>query len=213
MPERGVPRRRKVDNLLALAVLSYLSQRPMHPYELGRTLLEHGDARSIKFNQGSLYMVIQQLEKAGFVAEQETTRAGQRPERTVYAITAAGRQEMRDWLRDLIAEPRHEYPHFVAALSLIAALPPDEVVDLLAKRARRLAEERDETRRLIADTLSAGVHPLFLVEEEYRLALLDAEATFIDRFIERITHPREGWAPQWREFHKTLGEEREGQES
>ena len=30
--------RRRVKNLLALAVLSYLTQRPMHPYELQRKL-------------------------------------------------------------------------------------------------------------------------------------------------------------------------------
>src|SRR6185437_9399825 len=94
--------RRKVDNLLALAVLSYLSQAPMHPYELGRTLREHGDHRSIKFNHGSLYMVVQQLARAGFIEGQETTRAGNRPERTVYALTDAGRQELRDWLRELV---------------------------------------------------------------------------------------------------------------
>lgn len=203
-------KRRKVENLLALAVLSYLSVRPMHPYELGRTLRERGDARSIKFNPGSLYMVFGQLEKAGFVVAQETTRAGQRPERTVYAITDAGRQEMRDWLRALIAEPRHEYPHFVAALSLIAALPPEEVVDLLRERARRVDEQRDETRALVAETLAAAVHPLFLVEEDYRLALLDAEAAFIEDFIERITNPRTGWAPQWSEFHRDQGAREEG---
>jgi len=39
--------KRKVSNLLALAVLSYLTQGPMHPYELGRTLRDHGDERSI----------------------------------------------------------------------------------------------------------------------------------------------------------------------
>lgn len=202
MPERRAPKRRRVENLLALAVLSYLSSGTMHPYEVGRTLREHGDARSIKFNQGSLYMVFQQLERAGFVTAQETTRAGQRPERTVYAITDAGRQEMREWLRDLIEEPRHEYPHFVAALSLIAALPPDEVVTLLNSRARRVDERRGETRQLIAETLAAGVHPLFLVEEDYRLALLDAEAAFIEHFIDRITNPQTGWAPQWSEFHR-----------
>ena len=60
---------RKVSNLLALAVLSYLTQRPMHPYELGRTLRAHGDERSIKFNHGSLYMVVRQLAKAGLIAE------------------------------------------------------------------------------------------------------------------------------------------------
>ena len=80
--------KRKVGNPLALAVLSYLTMKPMHPYELSRTLRDNGDARSIKFNHGSLYMVVQQLARAGFIAEQETSREGQRPERTIYAITA-----------------------------------------------------------------------------------------------------------------------------
>jgi len=94
----------------------------MHPYQLGRTPREHGDDRSIKFNHGSLYMVIGQLAKAGFINEQETTRAGQRPERTVYTLTDASRGELRDWLAEMVGQPQHEYPAFVAALSLIAAL-------------------------------------------------------------------------------------------
>jgi DNA-binding PadR family transcriptional regulator len=68
-------------------------------------------------------MVFEQLTRAGFIVAQETSRAGQRPERTVYALTDAGRRELRDWLRELVEEPRHEYPQFVAALSLIGALP------------------------------------------------------------------------------------------
>jgi DNA-binding PadR family transcriptional regulator len=194
-------RKRKVGNLLALAVLSYLSRRPLHPYELGRTLREHGDQRSIKFNHGSLYMVFQQLERAGFVRALETTREGQRPERTVYALTDAGRQELRDWLRELVEEPRHEYPHFVAALALIAALPPDEAVELLRSRLRRLDAERVAGRELVDGTLAGGVHPLFLTEEEYRLALLDAEIGFVEGFVERITDPEDGWAGPWAAFH------------
>jgi DNA-binding PadR family transcriptional regulator len=194
-------RTRKVANLLALAVLSYLTRAPMHPYQLGRTLRDHGDARSIRFNAGSLYMVVRQLATAGFIVEQETTRDGQRPERTVYALTDAGRHELRDWLRELVEVPQHEYPGFVAALSLIAALPPNEVVALLGGRLRRLAEQRTEIRELIDSTLAGGVHPLFLVEEEYRLALLDAERSFVERFIERIDHPETGWSRPWSELH------------
>jgi DNA-binding PadR family transcriptional regulator len=194
-------RKRKVGNLLALAVLAYLTQRPMHPYELAKTLRENDDARSIKFNHGSLYMVVQQLDRAGFVVAQERTREGQRPERTVYALTDAGRQELRDWLRALVEEPEHEYPHFVAALSLIATLPPDEVVELLRVRLARLAAEQAGVRKLIDETMAGGLHPLFLVEEEYRLALLDAEIAFVERFIDRITHPETGWAGPWAAFH------------
>ena len=193
--------KRKVGNLLGLAVLSYLTRAPMHPYELSRTLRENDDARSIKFNHGSLYMVVQQLAKAGFVVEQETTRDGLRPERTVYAITGTGRQELREWMRQLVEEPHYEYSHFVAALSLIAALPPNEVVELLEKRLQRLAEQQAEIRTLIDDALAADLHPLFLVEEEYRLALGDAEISFVQGFIERITHPDTGWGKLWAQFH------------
>src|SRR2546430_11872673 len=142
-------KKRKVGNLLALAVLSYLTQRPMHPYELGRTLRDHGDERSIKFNHGSLYMVVQQLERAGFITEQETSREGQRPERTVYALTAAGRDELHDWLRELVGEPQHEYPSFVAALSLIAALPPGEALPLLRQRLIPLGEQGAQIRQAV----------------------------------------------------------------
>jgi DNA-binding PadR family transcriptional regulator len=194
--------KRKVSNLLGLAVLSYLSQQPMHPYELGRTLREHGDARSIKFNHGSLYMVVGQLAKAGFVTEQETGRQGQRPERTVYALTDAGRDELRDWLRELVQQPQHEYPAFVAALSLIAALPPSEVLDLLRTRLTQLAGQQAEIRGLIGTARADGVPGLFLIEEEYRLALLAAESAFTGSLIQRITDPATDWTGGWARFHE-----------
>jgi DNA-binding PadR family transcriptional regulator len=193
--------KRKVGNLLALAVLSCLTQQPMHPYELGRTLREHGDDRSIKFNHGSLYMVIGQLAKAGFITEQETSRAGQRPERTVYALTDAGRDELRDWLGELVERPQHEYPAFVAALSVISALPPSQVLVLLRTRLGHLAEQEAEARGLIDTALADGVPGLFLLEEEYRLALIQAETAFTTRLIERMTDPATDWTGPWAGFH------------
>lgn len=192
--------RRKVANLLALAVLAYLSQAPMHPYELSKTLRAHGDDRSIKFTHGSVYMVFEQLAKAGLVAEQETTRDGQRPERTVYRITGDGRAELRDWLKDLVGAPRHEFPAFGSALSLISALHPDVVVDLLRQRLVLLDAQRAEATALVDGPTP---HPLFLVEEVYRQRLLDAEIAFVHWFIEQITNPDTGWAPGWAAFHPT----------
>lgn len=188
-------------NVLALGVLSYLSRQPMHPYELGRTLQANGDARSIKYTHGSLYMVVQQLAERGLIEARERSRAGQRPERTTYAITEAGRAELHAWLGELVADPRHEYPQFVTALSLIGALHPDEVVALLRTRLERLRATHAEVRTLIDETVAGGVHPLFLVEEDYRLALLDAEIAFVERFIARITDPGTGWGPLWAQVH------------
>jgi DNA-binding PadR family transcriptional regulator len=167
----------------------------MHPYELSRLMRAHGDDRSIKFTHGSLYMVFGQLAKAGFIVEHETSREGQRPERTVYALTDAGRAELKDWMRELVAEPRHEHPHFVAALSMIAALHPDEVVALLRDRLAGLRGQLDEAEAIVA---GADAHPLFLVEEEYRIALLNAEVAFVGSFLARI----DDWRPLWAGFHE-----------
>ena len=125
-------------------------------------------------------MVIGQLEKAGFVADQGTGWRGPRTERTTYAITAAGRAELHDWLRELVEEPQHEYPSFVAALSLIAALEPEEAVALLRRRLRPARPRSTPRSVTLTDrTVEGGVHPLFLVEEEYRIALLDADAAYV----------------------------------
>ena len=101
----------------------------------------------------------------------------------------------------MVAEPQQEYPHFVAALSMIAALPPGEVVALLRERLDRLQEARTEIRSLIDTTLANGVPELFLVEEQYRLALLVAETEFVEEFIGKITGPQTGWGAEWARFH------------
>jgi DNA-binding PadR family transcriptional regulator len=187
--------RRKVANPLALAVLAELLMEPLHPYEIGRRLTEHGKDRNIKYTRGSLYMVVEQLEKAGFVVERETVRDTQRPERTLYALTDAGKQELYDWLRELVAQPRHEYPQFGVALSLLSILPPAEAVELLRRRLDALADEMEQTRALVSGAKENGVPWVFLVEEDYRLRVLETESDFVSGLASSLADP--AYAAQW----------------
>src|SRR5215467_7448118 len=127
-------KRRKVGNLLALALLSLLAQQPMYPYEMAQTLKARGKDESIKINWGSLYTVVQNLEKYGFIEAVDVAREGRQPERTTYQITDAGREELKDWVRELISEPEREHTRFEAALGECAVLPPDELTGLLRQR-------------------------------------------------------------------------------
>src|SRR6476469_7318066 len=68
--------RRKVSNLMALSLLSLLTERPMYPYEMASKLREYGKDQAIKINWGSLYTVVQNLEKHGFIAAVEGAREG-----------------------------------------------------------------------------------------------------------------------------------------
>src|SRR5215469_816050 len=114
--------RRRVSNPLALAVLSCLIERPMHPYEISTTLRTRGKEHSIKLNYGSLYAVVESLTKHGLIVSRETNRSGRRPERTVYEITEAGVTECEDWLAELLSTPVRDYTSLEAGLSLMPVL-------------------------------------------------------------------------------------------
>jgi DNA-binding PadR family transcriptional regulator len=195
-------KRRKVSNLLALAILTLLGERPMHPYEMATLLRERGKAESIKINWGSLYTVVANLEKHGFIKAAHTAREGRRPERTVYQITSDGWDELRDWLRELIGTPEKEYPRFAAALSEMGALGPDEVIDLLRQRLVALDTEIAATGASLAKW-STVLPRLFLVESEYQLALSEAEAAWVRSLLDEIETGALPGVAAWREYQET----------
>jgi DNA-binding PadR family transcriptional regulator len=194
--------KRKVDNLLALAVLAELTQRPMHRYELASVLRAHGKERDMDVKLSSLYTVVQNLAKHGLLEVVGTSRQGQRPERTTYRITEAGRREMTEWTRVLISEPQSEHPSFTAGLSIMVVLPPEDVIALLHIRLTRL-EETIAARRAELAEMRRDVPRLFLTEDEYALAMLEAEATWVRSLWNELatgTHPD---LAGWREWQRT----------
>ncbi|MGH3656772.1 MAG: PadR family transcriptional regulator, partial [Micromonosporaceae bacterium] len=82
----------------------------------------------------------------------------------------------------------------------LGVLAPTQAADLLAVRQATLHEQVDEVRSLIRTALDGGLHPIFLVEEEYRRALLEAELGFVNNLLTSIKDPE--YVRPWREFHE-----------
>ncbi len=192
---------RRVNNLLGLAVLSYLTERPMHAYELNRLLKDRDATQTFKLSYGALYGVVRQLAEAGLIQASGTGQRGRLPQHTVYELTDAGRAEMRAWLAELLSQPRHEYLAFAAALSLVVVLPPGQVTGLLRTRLARIDSAAAEIRGQRDAAAASGVHPVFLAEDDYRIALLEAESVFITGFTSKIEDPADGWSEPWRAHH------------
>jgi DNA-binding PadR family transcriptional regulator len=195
-------KRRKVGNLLALAVLSAVVQRPMHPYEMASTLRARGKDQDMKIKWGSLYTVVQNLARHGLLEAAGSTRQGGRPERTVYRITDAGREELTDWVRELVSTPEPERLRFTAGLSVLAVLPPDEATRLLQRRLALLEEELAERREALA-RYGREVPRLFLVEGEYELAVREAETAWVRSLLEELASGTFPGLPEWRDWHES----------
>jgi DNA-binding PadR family transcriptional regulator len=197
-----VAKRRKVGNLLALALLSLLAQQPMYPYEMAQRLRARGKDKTIKINWGSLYTVVQNLEKYGFIQAAGTVREGRQPERTTYQITEQGLAELRDWLRELLSVPEDEYGGFVAALGEGGILPPAEVIELLTKRLATLDKQNaanEADLRLWTERLPR----ILLVEAEYQLAMRMAQAGWVRGLLTEIVEGTISGMDVWRQIHET----------
>jgi DNA-binding PadR family transcriptional regulator len=188
-------------NALALAVLTLLSEKPMHPYEMSTTLRHRSKEDSIKLNYGSLYAVVESLRKKGLVAAGETRREGNRPERTVYALTPEGEHAMREWLAEMLGTPSPQFTDFEAALSLMGAIPPDVVEDMLRQRLEALAKESAKHLGLRA-MMPEGFPEIFTVEGEYAQHMREAETTYVRSLLEKISSGRLGGLEGWARMHE-----------
>ena len=178
---------------LALAVLSLLHAAPLHPYGMQRLLKLWGKDHVINVGQrANLYKTIKRLDQAGLIAVRQTERDQQYPERTVYELTAVGRQTATEWLTDMLARPRNEYPQFPAALSFIMLLSPAEAAATLWRRATALRSELADIDADLEET--AALPRAVLMDDEYRRAMVTAELAWLDGVLTDLRSGSLGWS-------------------
>ncbi|RDI32032.1 PadR family transcriptional regulator [Lentzea flaviverrucosa] len=192
----------KRTNPLALAVLALLSERPMHPYEMAQTMRERHQEEVIKLNYGSLYTVVESLHRHELITASAVQKAGNRPERTVYAVTAAGTTELHDWLRELIAVPAREYPRFEAGISLVGLLPPADALQVVAQREAAVGEQLTALAVLLEKLAGMGLPQLAWIELDYRMAMLRAERAWLAWFATATREGTVGGYQDWEDRHR-----------
>jgi DNA-binding PadR family transcriptional regulator len=190
------PRRPAAGSPLGLIVLWQLFEGPKHVYRIQKLIEQEGKDRVVNVrSRASLYQAIERLVRLGLVQVTETVRSGTHPDRIVYAITGAGRDTAREWLRAMLRTTGGEYPDFAAAVSIVFGLPPDDARMQLEARAQALAADLAETDSLLA------AHPelprLFLLEEEYRRAVLHAEVAWLRAVVADLREGRLTWSEEW----------------
>jgi DNA-binding PadR family transcriptional regulator len=192
---------------LALAILALLSEEPMHPYRMQQLIKQrHKEAVVNVRLRSSLYQTIDRLERAGLIEVQETEKADNRPERTIYRLTLEGAATSRRWLREMLAHPVNEYPEFPAALSFLPLLPPHEALALLRSRAEALVTEMAEIDHKLA-AVGPWLPRLFALEMDYQRTVMVAERLWLEQVIAELQSGDLHWDDAWLQEQKTPPEE------
>jgi DNA-binding PadR family transcriptional regulator len=180
---------------LGLAVLRLLDAEPMHPYEMQQRIREYAIDEVVKVAHGSLYHMVARLADQGLIEPVETSREGRRPERTVYAITEAGRDVAHERLRDFIMRPSREYPCFGMALAFISMLSPEDAATLLDRRGVALEGKLAAHDTIVEGLGKQGVERVEVLELEYFNSTVRSELDFVRALSEDIKSGRLDWRP------------------
>lgn len=180
-------------DLAALAVLALLTVGPRHPYDIHRFVVETRK----DFVTGvprSIYHAVGRLERAHLIEPIGSEQAGGRPERTVFALTDAGRSEVRRRVSLLLSQPQADRTTTIAALSFLGILGKDGAVAALRSRVAALEAL---IASVDADLREATEVPeILLVEAEYERAQLVSEREWFAATAEDLESGELAWIPE-----------------
>jgi DNA-binding PadR family transcriptional regulator len=133
------------------AVLALLAKEPSHGYELRARLQQALGPLGDAMNAGQIYVTLTRLEKAGLVTAERSAGLADRPDRKVYALTAAGQRRVADWLSE-VSWPRPDLAEFhLKLISAAAARLADPLAMVDAQRRELLRRLRDAQRAAMAE--------------------------------------------------------------
>ncbi|ANJ28280.1 PadR family transcriptional regulator [Agromyces aureus] len=181
-------------NPLAVSALAILIEGPMHPYEMYQLMLARKEDRVVKVSAGSLYRAVERLERDGLIAESATERMGNRPERTVYTVTDAGRTAFDESLEEMLAHPVNEFPLFPVAIGEAHNLPVERAIELLEIRLDAIRDEIAWFGTALARIAEKGKPKRVVLNVYYSRAMLIAEADWIAQTVEELRTGELDWS-------------------
>ncbi|WP_035055526.1 PadR family transcriptional regulator [Andreprevotia chitinilytica] len=183
---------------LAMVVLSLLAEAPMHAYRMHELIKQRAKDSVVNVAQrNSVYQTIARLLRSELIRVQTTARDDGRPERVVYEITEEGGEALQDWLKAMLSSPTAEFPEFPAALAFLPVLSPEEVQRQLEARVTVLEGQLAQISAGMKGALAGGLPRLFLVEDEYRQTMLQAELGWVRALIDELRAKTITWSPAW----------------
>jgi DNA-binding PadR family transcriptional regulator len=176
----------------AHAVLGLLSREPTSGYDLG-SLAERTIAHFWPITRAHIYAELGRLERAGLVTATEVAQRG-RPDKRVYAITAAGDRALDAWLDSAdLGDERRRNP-LLLKVYFGDRMAPERLAGLLAAERERCQANRDRYAAVVADLRSDPEAAMRRATALYGVRCAEAQLRWLDE-VEPMIVPSAASSP------------------
>lgn len=127
-----------------LLILGLLAEAPLHGHQIRRAAEQSGIEQWGGVKVGALYGMLHRLADEGLIEPVRVEQEGRRPQRTVYAITEDGRQELAIHRERALTQPVLHSTTVEAALKWSAGLDHGALDGRLSRRRAALAQALNE---------------------------------------------------------------------
>jgi DNA-binding PadR family transcriptional regulator len=166
------------------ALLGLLAQKPRHGYELRSAFVAMlGGESNWDLKPAQVYTTLSRLAEAGLVKQQSTAQSGG-PEKTIYAITPDGLNELKLWFESPVeAAHQHDEVYLKLVLSL-ATGDADPYHILQVQRASLYRQLHDTTGQRTA--IDPGRDLAILLLHDQTIMHLEADLRWLDMVEARL---------------------------
>ena len=161
------------------AIMGFLSSEESTGYDLKTRCFDRLANHYWTADQAQIYRTLDRLEQQGLVSSRLQVQRG-KPDRNVYRLTSAGRENLDGWLRDYHPAPPNRDP-FLIQIAFADRLADSATLELLAhareERQTRLEALRSHVARLTDGSSDSTDREMMLERMTYDAALAKERAT------------------------------------
>lgn len=129
---------------IQIFILGALTEGDHSPYDVKKKIVEVLNNKIEKASEGSLYYQFDVLCKKGYIEKKEVIHSDNRPNKTLYGITAAGRDKLKE---DIYAEFQNfsNVPALYTSLLFIEVVDKKKLCYLIEECILKLKKQLNET--------------------------------------------------------------------
>ncbi|MCI0696210.1 PadR family transcriptional regulator [candidate division KSB1 bacterium] len=177
-----------------IAILGLLAESPMHGYQIHQQIKEREMDYWAKIKLPSIYSTLTRLEEQGLITSGKE-KVGNTPERTVYSLTPAGRDQLSETVQFFLREDNHPEWLFGLGVAFICGAPREKVLEALQLRRKNL-EKHQEALTQEATNYKDKIPFNWYMLIEHALKNMELELDWLDRLVNTVQKV-ERWTPEW----------------
>lgn len=165
-------------------LLGIIAESPINPYEITKLTDYLSGGNWLSPAPSSIYATIKTLQDKGYITG-ENVKAGNMPEKTVYTITEAGKEQLLPAIEGFLGDLECDYAKFNISIILICHLAKDRALQILQDKVIKL-DQKTKAVQAKLDKLSTTLPPTAQHGMRHLVYLTNAEIQSTKELIQII---------------------------